>query len=102
SFSSRLSAHAAQRHGGGVLAVVRGKVVNLAGRDLADHDGGPDHVGGALFAFRSSGHVIVPQLVNKKAMGEQTWRLIRGYQPDDRLNLRACQVLAPNGRSRPV
>ena len=24
--------------------------------NLADHDGGPDHVGGALFAFRASGH----------------------------------------------
>jgi len=48
------------RPSGGVLAVIRGKVVNLAGRNLADHDGGPDHVGGALFAFRSSGHVIVP------------------------------------------
>ncbi len=27
-------------------------------------------------------------------MGEQTCTLILGYQPDDRVSLRACQVLA--------
>ncbi len=43
-------------HGGGVVAVIRGQVVNLASRDLADHDGGTDYVGEALLAFRTSGH----------------------------------------------
>src|SRR6266403_3770532 len=45
-----------ERHGCGVLAVLSGDVLNLASGDLADHDGGTDHVGGAAFALRTSGH----------------------------------------------
>jgi len=55
--SPRLAAHAPQRHGGGVLAVIRGQVVNLAGRDLGDHDGVADVVGWPLLAFRASGQL---------------------------------------------
>ena len=40
----------------GVLAVVRGDVLNLAGRDPADHDGVADGVGGAFLAFRTARH----------------------------------------------
>ena len=36
--------------------------LNLTRRDLADHDGGADHVGGALFAFRASGRGRPPQV----------------------------------------
>jgi hypothetical protein len=42
---------APERHGGGVLAVIRGDVLNLASGDLGDHDGVVDGVNGALFAF---------------------------------------------------
>jgi hypothetical protein len=35
-------------------------VLDLASRYLADHDGGADHVRGALFAFRASRHVGSP------------------------------------------
>src|ERR1017187_1167715 len=54
--SASLSAHAPKRHGGGVLAVIRGHVFDLAHRDLGDHDGAGVHVGGALFALWASGH----------------------------------------------
>src|SRR5262245_56267318 len=37
--SPRLPAHAPERHGGGVFAVVRGHVLDLPRRDLGDHDG---------------------------------------------------------------
>jgi len=39
----------------GVLAVLRGSSISLVG-DLGDHDGVADGVGGALLAFRASGH----------------------------------------------
>jgi hypothetical protein len=32
-------------------------------RNPADHDGGTDHVGGALLAFRASGHVYLPSAI---------------------------------------
>ena len=35
----RLPAHAPQSHGGGVLALLRGHVIELAGGDLGDKDG---------------------------------------------------------------
>src|SRR6266568_6172683 len=54
--SPRLAAHAPQRHGGGVLAVLGGDVLDLAGGDLGDHDGVADGVGRALLALRASGH----------------------------------------------
>lgn len=53
----RLAAHTPQRHGGGVLAVLGGDVLNLTGGDLGDHDGVADSVGWPLFAFRASGHL---------------------------------------------
>ena len=49
-------AHAPQRHGGGVLAVIRHLVLDLAGRDPADHSGALIGVGGAFLAFWSTGH----------------------------------------------
>lgn len=39
------------RHGGGILAVIRHLVLDLAGGDLDDHDGALVYVGGPLFAF---------------------------------------------------
>ena len=42
--------HAPQRHGGGVLAVISGQVVNLAGGDPHDMDSVADHVGGGRFS----------------------------------------------------
>jgi hypothetical protein len=42
-----------------VFPVIRWRssaLVNLASGNPADHDGGTDHVGGALFALRLSGH----------------------------------------------
>ena len=51
-FSPRLPAHAPQRYSGGVLAVVGGDVLNLAGGYLGYHDG----VGGAFLPFMASGH----------------------------------------------
>src|SRR5260370_41854426 len=64
----RLPAHAPQRHGGGVLALIRGQVVNLASRDLADHDGGSDYVSGSFLALRSSGHAY-PSLTSHFSLG---------------------------------
>src|ERR1700741_5110684 len=52
-FGPRLAAHAAQRHGGGVLAVLGGDVLDLACGDSGDHDGVADGVGRALLAFRA-------------------------------------------------
>ena len=52
----RFATHAPQRHGGGVLAVLGGQVLDLAGGDTGDHDGIADGVGGPLLAFRASGH----------------------------------------------
>src|ERR1700682_3153184 len=54
----RFPAHAPQRDRSGVLPVLGGDVLNLAGRDLADHDGSADDVGGALLAFRASWHYV--------------------------------------------
>src|SRR5947207_14128305 len=51
-----LPAHAPQRHSGGILAVIRGNVLNLAGRDLGDHDGSADGIGGALLTLGASWH----------------------------------------------
>src|SRR5258708_1744793 len=53
-FGPRLAAHAPQRHGGGVLAIIRGDVLDLAGRDPADQDGVADGVGGTLFPLGAS------------------------------------------------
>jgi hypothetical protein len=53
-----LPAHAPQRNGGGVLAVIRGHVLDFAGGDLADHDSAGVHIGRALFAFWASGHYV--------------------------------------------
>ena len=39
------------RPSGGVLAVVGDQILDLAGSDLADSDGGADCIGRALFAF---------------------------------------------------
>lgn len=55
-FRARIAAHPAQCHGGGVLAVVGGHVVDLAGGNSGDHHGVPDGIGGTLLAFRASGH----------------------------------------------
>ena len=52
----RISAPAPQRHGGGVSAVDRHLVLDLAGGDPRDHDGAPVGVSWAVFAFRSTGH----------------------------------------------
>jgi hypothetical protein len=55
----RLATHAPQRHGSRVLALLgRGRLVYLARGNPADHDGGTDHVGGALLAFGASGHHV--------------------------------------------
>jgi hypothetical protein len=56
--SPRLTAHTPQRHGGGVLAVIRSQVLNLASGYPADHDGVADGVGGTFFAFRASWHLF--------------------------------------------
>ncbi len=48
SLGPRLAAHAPQRHGGGVLAVLGGDILDLAGRDLGDQDGVADGVAGRL------------------------------------------------------
>jgi hypothetical protein len=61
----RLTAHTPQRHGGGVLAVIRHLVLDLAGGDSRDHDGALVGVGGALFAFRSSWHSFSLMLSGK-------------------------------------
>ena len=51
-----LTAHAPQRHGCGVLAVLGGgSFAYLACGDPTDHNGGTDYVGGAPFAFRPLG-----------------------------------------------
>ena len=43
----------------GILLAVRGSVLfDLAGGDLADHYGGPDHVGGSLLSLRPFRHEI--------------------------------------------
>jgi hypothetical protein len=52
----RLSAHTPQGDGSGVLALIRSHVPKLAGRDLANHDGGGIGVSRALFAFWSTRH----------------------------------------------
>src|SRR5271170_4481039 len=52
----RSAAFLAERLGGRVFAVIRRRIVNLAGRDLGDHDGAGVYVGGAALAFRSAGH----------------------------------------------
>src|ERR1700738_1882834 len=53
----RLPAHAPQRHGGGVLAVLDNRrILNLSGGNPADYDGGADYVGGSLLALRASWH----------------------------------------------
>src|SRR5258708_23971148 len=56
--SARLAALAAKRNRSRVFPVIRwGAFLDLASGNPADHDGGTDHVGGALLAFRaSSGH----------------------------------------------
>src|ERR1700732_2091512 len=60
-FRPGLPAHAPKRHGGGVLAVLgRSWFADFPRRYLADHDGSADHAGGALLAFRTTGHVIAP------------------------------------------
>src|SRR5947207_5548035 len=52
----RLTAHAAQGHGGGILAVVGGHILDLARRNLGDYDGAGVHVSGALFALGTPSH----------------------------------------------
>jgi hypothetical protein len=59
-FRPRLPAHAAQRDGSGVLAVLRSDVLNLAGRDLGDPDDVADSVGGAFFALGPRGITTPP------------------------------------------
>jgi hypothetical protein len=54
----RLSAHTPQRHGGGILSVIRYLVLDVARRDPADHDGALVSVGGALFAFWAMWHLM--------------------------------------------
>jgi hypothetical protein len=45
------------RPSGGILAVLSdGCFIDLASGNPAYHDGGTDHVGGALLAFWASGH----------------------------------------------
>jgi hypothetical protein len=54
-----LSALPAERYGGRVLPLIlRGwhLILDLAGRDLGDHDGAGVYVGGASFALGASGH----------------------------------------------
>src|SRR5207237_15452 len=53
---SRPAAHAPQRHRGGVLAVLGRDALDLAGRNLGNHDGVADGIGGTLLAFGTSGH----------------------------------------------
>jgi hypothetical protein len=55
-FSPCLTAHPAQRHGGGVLAVLGERFLDLARRDPHDMDGVANHVGRTLLAFRACGH----------------------------------------------
>jgi hypothetical protein len=58
-FSPRLSALPAERHGGGVLPLILGGrdvVLDLAGRDPHDVDGVADHVGRTAFTFGALGH----------------------------------------------
>src|SRR5260370_41789153 len=53
--SARLAALAAKRNRSRVFPVIRrGAFLDLASGNPADHDGGTDHVGGALLPLRSS------------------------------------------------
>jgi hypothetical protein len=54
--SERYTEIAAERHGGGILAVIRHLVLDLAASNPRDHNGALVGVGGALFAFGASGH----------------------------------------------
>jgi hypothetical protein len=51
-----LSALSAKRYGCRVFPVIRWSFLNLAGGYPGDHDGGSDHGGGALLAFRTPWH----------------------------------------------
>lgn len=55
-FGSCFAPLMAERLGGRVFAIIRLCVLDLPRRDLPDHNGGSDHVGGTAFAFRASGH----------------------------------------------
>src|ERR1700678_833209 len=55
---TRVAAHTPQRHGGGVLTVIRHLVLDLASSDSADHDGALIGVCGTLFAFWTTGHQV--------------------------------------------
>ena len=52
----RFATHTAQRDRCRVLTVISSRVLNLASRNLGDHDGAGVYVGGAALAFWSSGH----------------------------------------------
>ena len=46
---SRISTQPPKRHSRGVLAVLSGNILNLAGGNLGDHNGVADGIGGTLF-----------------------------------------------------
>jgi hypothetical protein len=57
--SSRSSAHTAEGDGRGVFGPRFGggpRVLDLASRDLGDHDGAGVHVGGPFFVLGATGH----------------------------------------------
>jgi hypothetical protein len=71
----RLPALTAKFHRRWVFPVIRRwcRFVDLACGNPADHDGGTDHVSGALLAFRASGHLIVPMFST-----DALWAVFRG------------------------
>jgi hypothetical protein len=56
-FSPRPPAHAPQRHGGGILAVIGGHVLDLTSRNPGDKDSVTVYVRVALFAFWAMWHI---------------------------------------------
>jgi hypothetical protein len=72
----RLSAHAPQRHGGGVLAVLGSDILDLACRDLRDHNRVTGSVGWSLFAFGPLGIGVVQCLAVSFARKGQPMALI--------------------------
>jgi hypothetical protein len=55
-----LSAPTPKRYGGGVLAVIGDRVLDLAGRDPHDVNSVADHVAGSALAFGASEHILHP------------------------------------------
>jgi hypothetical protein len=87
--SSSLPALPAQRDRTGVFPIIwRGAFLNLACCDLADHDGGSDYVGWALFAFWSSWHWDKLMLSGK--LGKFVGKI--GEAPMDDKLVAACQM----------